>query len=309
MASTPHRDERRASATRSSSATLATSSTFLFCPANKPERVLKAAAVADVVIVDLEDSVSPQEKDYARHQLISIARVLDPTKTIVRVNSFESRELADDLTAIDSTPLTLCMLPKAESVTQLDYLARFHVVALCETPLGVLNVSAIAQAANCIGLMWGSEDLAVEVGAPRSRTEAGSLTLLMQSARWAVLLAAKAAHVAAIDAVFTDLEDENGLRRECAEAVEGGFDAKACIHPTQVPTVRDGFRPSADDLTWARTVIARARDAQGDAFRLSGAMVDAPVVRRAQTIISRAEAAMPPASSVPTVRRITGTEG
>jgi citrate lyase subunit beta/citryl-CoA lyase len=263
----------------------------LFVPADRSERVRKASVLADLLIVDLEDAVKPNHRQAARRALIDLAHELDPRRTLVRVNAATSDDFRLDMEALSATPLRMCLLAKTERVQHVEAAAPLLVVALCETPLGVLEASDIAEASNCVGLMWGSEDLAMDLGAFRSRS-VGRLTPTMEWARQAVLLAAKARSRVAIDAVFPAIDDVTGLRSEAVAGANAGFDAKACIHPRQIAEIRAAFHPTDEQLLWAESVLAGS-EAQGGLSKVNGDMVDAPVIRRAAHIITRARTARP----------------
>ncbi|MGD0693121.1 MAG: aldolase/citrate lyase family protein, partial [Acidimicrobiales bacterium] len=130
---------------------------LLFCPADRPDRFSKAAASADMVILDLEDGVNPSDRAAARKAVLD--NLLDPQRTILRVNPADSADFALDLEVLDQTPYTLVMLAKTESSEQVDALAGRDVIALCETARGVLQSSSIAAAEATVALMWGAEDL------------------------------------------------------------------------------------------------------------------------------------------------------
>jgi len=141
---------------------------LLFCPADRPDRFAKAAAVADMVILDLEDGVNAGDRVVARRAVID--NLLDPQRTILRVNPVGSADFALDLEALDQTPYSLVMLAKTESSVQVDALAGREVIALCETAAGVLESSSIAAAASTIALMWGAEDLLASLAGVRVAT-------------------------------------------------------------------------------------------------------------------------------------------
>ncbi|PPK97741.1 citrate lyase subunit beta/citryl-CoA lyase [Kineococcus xinjiangensis] len=256
---------------------------LLFCPADRPERFGKAAAAADVVILDLEDGVRPEARDAARRALR--AADLDPARTLVRVNA-AGEEQDRDLEAVAATPFDLVMLAKAESAEQVRALAPLRVVALCETARGVLAAPEIA-AAGAAALMWGAEDLLASLGGRSSRRADGGYRDVARHARSSVLLAAGAHGVAAVDAVYLDIPDLDGLRVESEEAAATGFAAKACIHPTQVAVVREAFRPPAEEVAWARRVLDAAEGRHG-VFAFEGRMVDAPVLRHAEAVLRAA---------------------
>jgi citrate lyase subunit beta / citryl-CoA lyase len=258
---------------------------WLFCPADRPERFAKAAAVADVVILDLEDGVAAKDRVAARAALRDTP--LDPRRTVVRVNPTDSPDHRLDLDAVAETPYTTVMLPKAESAGQVRALAPLHVVVLVETPLGALNVADSTRADNAIAVMWGAEDLFAATGGTANRHADGSYRDVALHVRSQTLLAAKAYGRLALDAVYLDIKDLDGLRAEADDAVAVGFDAKVAIHPTQVAAIREAYTPSAEQLMWARHVLAAARNERG-VFAHEGIMVDAPVLRRAERIVASA---------------------
>jgi citrate lyase subunit beta/citryl-CoA lyase len=259
----------------------------LFCPADRPERFAKAAAAADVVILDLEDGVGADDRTSARRALVDTP--LDPARTVVRINPGGTEDQHLDLAALRDTEYRIVMLPKAESVEQVRSLVGLSVIALVESPLGVLRVPEIMTAPNVIGSMWGAEDLIAGLGGKSSRHPDGSYRDVARHMRSTTLLAAKSYGRFALDGVYLDIPDLDGLRIETADAVASGFDAKVSIHPSQVTVVRDGYRPSEDELAWAKRVLVAAEDERG-VFKFEGKMVDAPVFRHAEAIVRRAGA-------------------
>ena len=258
---------------------------LLFCPADRPDRFAKAAERADAVILDLEDAVAPDAKHEARLALVS--STLDPERVIVRVNPASTPHFADDLAALAATDYRTVMLAKCEGTADLIELEEFEVLALCETARGVLAAEEVAALPNVSGLMWGAEDLVASLGGSSSRHADGRYRDVATHARSQVLLAAGAHEIAAIDAVHLDIRDAGGLRAEAEDAAALGFVATACIHPSQVPIVRDAYHPSAERLEWARAVLAEAAGRPG-VFAFRGGMVDAPVLRQAEAIVRRA---------------------
>ena len=275
---------------------------MLFCPADRPERYAKAAERADVVIVDLEDAVAPDNRPAAREALR--ASSLDPERTIVRVNAVDTPDHAADLEALAATDYRCVMLAKAESaaqVTDVSSATGAAVLALVETPLGVVRAAEIASAPGCVGMMWGAEDLLaamggsttrfsdVEAGGPRV---AGEYRDVPRHARAAVALAAAAFGRWAVDSVHLDIADEAGQRAEALDAVALGYAATACIHPSQVATVRAAYAPSDDEVAWARKVLDAAATNPG-VFQLDGRMIDGPVFRQAEATLRSRSAATP----------------
>jgi citrate lyase subunit beta/citryl-CoA lyase len=253
-----------------------------------------------VVVFDLEDAVAPARKAAAREAVREA--LADPDfdpdcEVCVRVNP-TGVAADDDLDGIASdVRLDSVMLPKAESADDVDALAALldehgldaPVLALVETAAGVLHAEAIAAADATDALLFGAEDLAADVGA--TRTDEGTEAL---HAREHVVLAASAAGVDAIDTVYTDIEDTDGLTDETRFAAQLGYDGKMAIHPAQVAPINDAFTPDSDDVEWAERVLAARDEADADdrgVFRVDGEMIDAPLVAQAERIVERARAA------------------
>ncbi|MDP5227806.1 MULTISPECIES: CoA ester lyase [Arthrobacter] len=268
--------------------TLTMGPSLLFCPADRPERFAKAAERADAVILDLEDAVAGGDKAAARDALADPANLLDPARTIVRVNPVATRELRLDLAAVAKTPYRTLMLAKAESGQQLDVLRDYQVLALCETARGVLNAAEIAARRNVVGLMWGAEDLIASLGGTSSRDASGRYRDVARHARSQVLLAAGAYGKAAVDAVYVNIPDLEGLAAEAEDAVASGFAAKACIHPGQVATVRAAYRPGEDAVRNAQELLEAAASAGNGVFSHEGRMIDGPILRHAESVLRRA---------------------
>ncbi|NQD89668.1 CoA ester lyase [Paenarthrobacter sp. CM16] len=263
---------------------------LLFCPADRPERFGKAADRSDAVILDLEDAVAPADKPAARDAIIEQARSgeLEPEATIVRVNPVGTPEFELDLEALARTPYRTVMLAKAESAQQLNALAGYQVIALCETAAGIVNASAIAAQPNVVALMWGAEDLLASLGGLSSRNDDGAYRAVALHSRSAVLLAAKAAGKEAIDSVYVNIPDLEGLLAESRDAVSSGFGAKACIHPNQVAVVREAYAPAPEAVAQANELLAAAVAAGTGVFQFKGKMIDGPILKHAQATLRRA---------------------
>jgi len=261
---------------------------LLFCPADRPDRYAKALAAADAAILDLEDGVGADGKDAARAALV--ASVLDPARVIVRVNATGTPEHAADMAALRGTPYRLIMLPKTETRAQLEGLgADWRVVALCETALGVVNAAEVAAAPNVIAVMWGAEDLIASMRGRTSRFPDGRYRDVALHARSTVLLAASAHGRSAIDSVYVNIPDLDGLAAEAEDAAASGFTLKGCIHPSQVAVVRKAFQADEAQVAWARRVLAAARDTSArdrGAIKVDGQMIDAPLIRQAEAILA-----------------------
>ncbi|WP_298253265.1 CoA ester lyase [uncultured Arthrobacter sp.] len=269
---------------------------LLFCPADRPERYAKAADRADTVILDLEDAVAPAAKAAARQALADSAleeSPLDPSRTVVRVNGVGTPDFALDCEAVRGTVYRTIMLAKTESADDVaalrEVLGDVSVIALCETARGVVEAVSIARAEGVVALMWGAEDLVASLGGTSSRTASGTYRAVALQARSQVLLAAGAAGVLAMDAVYVDIADTAGLKEEADDAVASGFGSKACIHPGQVATIRAAFAPTDDEVEHARALLAAAEHERG-VFTYEGRMVDEPILRHARSVIARAGA-------------------
>ncbi|MGV9857633.1 HpcH/HpaI aldolase/citrate lyase family protein [Gordonia sp. NPDC003425] len=266
---------------------------MLFCPADRPERFQKAADRADVVILDLEDAVAPQHRAAAREALV--AHPLDPDRTVVRINPAGTGDYRRDLAALADTNYRVVMQAKAETADTIVPTA-LQTIALIETPLGVVRVNEIACAVNCIGLMWGAEDLVAGLGGKSSRFGAdepdpGTYRDVARYARSMVRISSAAAGIFAVDSVHLDIPDVDGLAAEVRDAVALGYAATACIHPSQVAIIRAGYRPSDDEIGWAEKILAEAGRAGGGVFSVDGQMIDGPVLRQAEAVMTRAAAA------------------
>lgn len=255
---------------------------WLFCPADRPERFEKAAAAADVVIIDLEDGVATADRPAARDALINTP--LDPDRTVVRLNPANTAEHRLDVEALARTGYRTVMLAKSEHADHVAALAPWCVVVLVETPLGALNVAELVRPGNVVAAMWGAEDLFAATWGTNNRWPDGSYRDVARHVRSQTLLAAKAFGRIAVDSVYLDIAGLDGLRAEADDAVAVGFDAKVAIHPTQVNVIRAAYRPAAERVRWAHGVLELAGRERG-VFQFEGAMVDAPVLRRAERII------------------------
>jgi citrate lyase subunit beta / citryl-CoA lyase len=259
---------------------------LLFCPGDRPERFEKAYERADAVILDLEDAVAPQAKAAARAHVL--ASTLDPSRVIVRINAPDTAEFAPDLAMIEQSPFRTVMVAKTEDAAALDLFDdAYSLVALCETARGISSAAQIAAHPRVIAMMWGAEDLVASLGGTSSRGADGTYREVARYARSRVLLEARAQGKAAIDAVHIDIDDVTGLADEAMDASASGFAATACIHPSQVPVIREAYAPDAETLRWAHDVLAAAERERG-VFRFRGQMIDEPLLRHARAAVTRA---------------------
>ncbi|KWR88222.1 HpcH/HpaI aldolase/citrate lyase family protein [Cupriavidus sp. IDO] len=265
--------------------TTAITRSYLFVPANRPERFAKAhASGADHVILDLEDAVSESDKDRARHLLVDYLAA--GGTGLVRINATQTRWFEDDVRSCLRPGVQGVVLPKAESAAQIAQVARHlppggKVLPLIETAVGMTNVSEIATAPGVERLIFGTVDFRTELG-----IEGDDQELLFF--RSMLVLASRTAGIASpVDGVTVSISDLDELRKASARGRRLGFGAKLCIHPAQVEEVNKAYRPSDAQLAWAERVIEAARPGAG-AFQLDGEMVDAPVIARAADLLRQA---------------------
>jgi citrate lyase subunit beta / citryl-CoA lyase len=275
---------------------LAQARSFLFVPGNRPERFAKAAqSGADAVILDLEDAVPPADKASARE---AIGRQWSPllalgVPLVVRVNAADSAAWPEDLAAMQRLQgLAAVMVPKAESA---DTLRQVHqalpgaaLLPLIESAAGCEALPRIAAAPGVLRLALGHIDFMADTGLQCSDDERELLPL-----RFAMAMATRLQRLApAIDGVTVAIDDEARLREDTQRALRLGFGAKLCIHPRQVAAVHAALAPSAEQLDWARRVLAADAASGGAAVQLDGRMVDAPVVLQARRLLARAGGAL-----------------
>ncbi len=267
----------------------------LYIPASKARALEKARDLpADAIIFDLEDAVAPEEKVRARALLGQELAAADfgPRLRIVRVNGLDTDWGAADLLAFAAHPgVDAVLVPKVNRAADLDAVAgrvNSPLWAMLETAKGCLNAAEIAAHPRLQGLVMGTNDLARELGA-RHRPD----RLPLQAALGLGLLAARAAGKVIVDGVFNAFRDEAGLRAECDQGRDMGFDGKTLIHPAQLDIANEVFAPGADEIDLARRQIdayAQAR-ARGDGVAvLDGRIVENLHVATARALIARAEA-------------------
>ncbi|ESR22997.1 HpcH/HpaI aldolase/citrate lyase family protein [Lutibaculum baratangense] len=284
---------------------------LLFVPGDSPKKLEKAAASgADALILDLEDSVSPERKSSARGAIAAFLAEAEAAggwpKLFVRINALATGLADDDLDAVVAHRPAGIVLPKTEGARDVAKLAAaltereraaglaegsVEVIALAtETARGVLSLATLAEAGpRLTGVAWGGEDLSADIGAETNRSASGGYTEPYRLVRSLTLLAAAAAEAEAIDAVHTAYRDLDALAAECAEASRDGFVAKMAIHPAQVPVINEAFTPSRTSLDWARAVMdAFAASPGAGVVGVGGEMIDRPHLRRAERLLRRA---------------------
>ena len=284
---------------------------LLFVPGDSARKLEKGlSSGADALIVDLEDSVAPSAKEGARRVASAFLREAvhgaDRPRLFVRINALGTGLADADLDGVMEGGPDGVVLPKAEGGSDVAHLgaklavreAEFglpdggtRVIAIAtETGRGVFALGTYAGSSRRLtGLSWGGEDLSADIGAETNRTADGAYADPYRFARASTLLGAAAAEVDAIDAVFVNYWDDNGLAAECRDARRDGFVAKMAIHPAQVPIINEAFTPSRAALERARAIVAAfAADPNAGVIGLDGAMLDRPHLKRAERLLRRA---------------------
>jgi (3S)-malyl-CoA thioesterase len=256
----------------------------LFLPASNQRAIAKARTLpCDVVVLDLEDSVRPEDKERARSAAISaVAEGFGDRTVAIRINGTGSPWHAADLAAVSASAVDLIVIPKVENARQIAACAETGkgLLAMIETPAGVLAAPAIAAATGVCGLILGANDLAAALRLPSVAGRTG-LTMAMQT----VVLAARAAGGMAIDSVWNRLDDAEGLERECREGRAMGFDGKSLIHPDQIEPANRAFGPSETEIEEARAILAAA---PAGAERFRGRMIEQMHVDAARRLLDLA---------------------
>ncbi|MEY1554519.1 CoA ester lyase [Yoonia sp. R2331] len=256
----------------------------LYIPGAKDRALEKARGLpVDVILFDLEDAVAPDAKVDARATLATaLGTSYGPRLRIVRINGLDTHWGADDARAVAAMNCDAVLLPKVNSPADLDALAalvpNIPFWAMMETPQGILNAAAIAAHPRLQGFVMGTNDLAKDLGA---RTRDAMTTALQHC-----LLAARAAGIVALDGVYNAFKDEDGLRSECTQGRDMGFDGKTLIHPAQVDICNAIFGPSDAEIELAERQIAAfdAAEAAGQGV----AVVDGKIVENLHIVTARA---------------------
>lgn len=277
--------------------------TLLFMPGNNPGMLASAGSLgADIVIFDLEDAVAQTEKDAARVLVRNALTYMKPgLEVTVRINALDTPYWNADILAAVTGGADYILAPKCAQPSDAHTLVRAieaaetatgsgkktGLLALVESALGVENAFALACShPRLAAILLGAEDLTAELGA--KRTPEGRE---IQYARSRIVMACRAAGIKALDTPYPFVTDLEGLEADAAFSAQLGFDGKAVISPHHVHAVNEAFSPSAEQVRWAERVMAAARRAEAEgkgAVSLDGMMVDLPIIKRAERIVSRA---------------------
>lgn len=282
--------------------------TMLYVPGNNPGMIRDVHIYgADSIMIDLEDSVSLNEKDAARHLVYHFLKTLDfgGTEVLVRVNALNTQYGREDFEAIVRAKPNAIRLPKTETpqdVIEADELiskieqdcgmenGSIKLFAAVESAKGVLNAQQIALASSrLIGIALGAEDFVTDLKTNRSPEGIELLT-----ARSMILFAARAAGIAAVDTVFSNINDEEGFRNEVKLIKQLGFDGKSIINPRQIEIVHSIYTPTEQEIRKSLRIIEAIKEAEekgSGVISLDGKMIDKPIVDRARRVIDLAVAA------------------
>lgn len=272
----------------------------LYLPGNEPKFFINAGLHSpDGIILDLEDSVAPSEKGAAQLIVRNALRSVDfyGCERMVRINQLPKG--LDDLKFIVPHNVHVILIPKCESAEQVKDVYKeverlkkmnkikneVYLMPIIESALGIIKAYEIASASkNICALAIGLEDYTADIGT--QRTNEGKESIF---ARSMLINAAKAAGVQAIDTVFSDVADMEGLRQSVIEAKALGFEGKGCIHPRQVKVVHEAFAPTSEEIEKAKKIVSAFEEAEKKGLgvvSLGTKMIDPPVVKRAQRILS-----------------------
>lgn len=278
----------------------------MYVPGNNPNMMADCMIYgADTILLDLEDSVSLSEKDAARYLVKYALRYLDfgNTEVAVRINGMDTPYWQEDIKKIIPEKPDMIRLPKAETKEQIKRLdeeisiieeksgikvGNTKIMVSIESAKGLKNAYDIATASlRMVAVAIGGEDFTADLGVKRTR-EGNELLV----ARGELVLAAKAAKVDVIDSVFSNVDDEEGLRMETERAKAMGFTGKSVINPRQIPIVHDVFKPTQEEIEEAIKItgaIEEARKKGSGVISLNGKMIDKPIVEKAQRVLELAK--------------------
>ena len=277
---------------------------MLFVPADSERKLTKAAgSAADALVLDLEDSVLPERKPAARLMAKDyLAGSTQRARLWVRVNDLASGELLQDLVAVLPAQPAGIVLPKIRGPEDIEIVRRYlealevacglphestkMVVLVTETPAAVLRLGEVVSSPQprVAGLMWGAEDLSSAMGAGDPRAADGSWRAPYEQVRAQCLFAAHALAVQAIDTVYADFRDREGLKSSSLASRRDGFTGRVAIHPDQVDVINEAFTPSAAELALARRIVEAFAGGAG-AVSIDGKMYDIPHLKAAQRML------------------------
>ena len=254
---------------------------LLFLPASNPRAIAKAReSDADLVIIDLEDAVRPEDKDRARQAAVEAVAEPWPMAVAIRINGVGNHWHGPDLVAITHSKVDLIVMPRVEDRNELTFVRKQSgklVAAMIETARGVLVAHQVAH--DAAALIAGTNDLAASLRLPR-----GAGRVPLQTALQSIVLAARAQGIAAFDGVYNQLDDLDGFAVEAREGRQLGFDGKSLIHPSQIAACHAVFSPTEEEVARAERLVAAAT---GGAERFEGEMIERMHVESAERLLAR----------------------
>lgn len=281
---------------------------LLYMPGDERRKIEKATTLGvDCVCMDMEDGVAITRKKEARAVIAQAMKELDfgESERCIRINSLGSGLESYDLAAALATDPDTIVVPKIETAEQVKWvsdhieayelssdniLGSVRLLVGVETAKGILNLKEVAEADRRLeAIIFGAEDYAASIGARRTKEATEVLY-----ARQAVVTACAANDLQAIDMVYIDFRDSEGLRLEAEQAAGFGFSGKQVIHPDQVAVVQEAFTPSAEQIDYAKKIVETFESSQREgrgAYSLDGKMIDMPLLKNAQKVLDRAQAA------------------
>ena len=281
---------------------------FLYMPGDDRRKIEKSTSLGvDSICMDMEDGVAMTHKIEARATVAQAMKDLDfgDSERCIRINSIGSGLESYDLVAALATRPDTIVVPKIESADQVKWVSdhiesyelssgqdvgSVHLLVGVETAKGIMNLRKIAEADRRLeAIIFGAEDYAASVGARRTKEATEVLY-----ARQAVVTACVANDLQAIDMVFINFRDSEGLRREAEQGAGWGFSGKQIIHPNQVKVVQEAFTPSEAEISYAKRIVETFESSQREgrgAYALDGKMIDMPLLKNAQKVLDRARAA------------------
>ncbi|MFW5888903.1 MAG: HpcH/HpaI aldolase/citrate lyase family protein [Bacillota bacterium] len=272
---------------------------LLFVPGNNPSMLQNADIfMSDAIIFDLEDSVNLTEKDNARNLVETYLLTTKelPNSVILRINPVNSDLIEADLNLLKIGKIDYILLPKANKISILvldKFLTKLEnkfdlkytkIICLIEETKSVIDVYELAKHERVEALMLGAEDLTSELEINRSI--AGEEIFY---ARSRVIYSAISNKIIPIDTPFTDIDNHEGLIKDCKNANNLGMKAKAAIHPNQLETINKIFSPSDEQINWAKALLEKAKELNKGAFQFQGKMIDKPILEKAKKIIEKAK--------------------
>jgi citrate lyase subunit beta/citryl-CoA lyase len=260
---------------------------YLFIPGNTPAMIQNADVFeSDAVILDLEDSVTIEDKDAARQLLHSFLQSYQLDVSIyIRLNDANSPLFLEDIQYLDSLSVSGFVVPKitVDQLLIIEEHTKKDLICIIETPMGFLQAERIASHNQVKGLLLGAEDFTKEMNVKRSIEG-----LEIDYVRAHLAIVCRAYNIESIDTPYT-AKDMTFLREDCKKARRLGFTGKASIHPNHVDTILEVFSPSQEEISQALRIIKKAEQTKKGAFSLDGKMIDAPIIEKAKQVIALAQ--------------------